>query len=258
MIVDNQKLFHLLNCNKNNYDFTAHSSRKVIGQRKRYFKYLEKDFDQIHPTVPTLEDWYNKDTVYPNLHPAHQKVVDTVTDLNPVSICEVGAGAGVVSKYVFNAHPEVELTCIEPNKQNFKLIHKNFKKNSKIIKPFLDVKANIINASGQKIPLENNSIEFVFTCTVLMHVPFLMIPDTVSEISRVSSKYIFHVENPNDKINAVHIPNKKLKFDRVLNKLEINYETIYESLGFSVIEKDTWKDPVADCDYVSYLYKKIL
>ncbi len=49
-----------------------------------------------------------------------------------------------------------------------------------------------------------------------------------------------------------------MKMDRVKNKLEINYETIYESLGFSVIEKDTWKDPFANCDYVSYLYKNTI
>lgn len=256
MNLDKQKIFHLLNCNKNNYDFTAHSSRKVIRQQQRYFKYLDKSFDQIHPSVPTLNDWYNEDTVFPNLHPAHQKVVDTVTKLKPKSVCEVGAGAGVVSKYVFNAHPEVELTCIEPNKQNLKLIHENFKKNSKVIAPAVDVKANIINSSGQKIPLEDNSVEFIYTCTVLMHIPFLMIPFVVSEISRISSKYILHVENPNDKINAVHIPSKKLKFDRVLNKLEIDYDTIYENLGFSIVETARWKDPVADCDYISYLYKK--
>ena len=256
MHLKNKELIQLLNNNNNNYDFTSLSSRKVIRQRNRYFKYLDKDFDQIHPSVPTLNDWYNKDTVYPDIHPAHQKVVDTVTNLKPVSVCEVGAGAGVVSKYVFNVHPEVKLTCIEPNKQNFKLIHENFKKESKTIKPDIDVKANIINSSGQSLPLENNSIELVYTCTVLMHIPFLMIPDTVSEISRVSSKYILHVENPNDQINAVHIPSKRVKMDRVQNKLEINYETIYESLGFSILEKDRWKDPVADCDYVSYLYIK--
>lgn len=255
MNLDNKTLFQLLNCNNDNYDFTSLSPRKITRQRKRYFKYIDKDFDQIHPSV-TLDDWYNKDTVYPNIHPAHQKVVDTVDRLKPLSVCEIGAGAGVVSKYVYNVHPEVKLTCIEPNQQNFKLIHENFKKETKKIKPAIDVKAEIINCSGQKLPLEENSIELIYTCTVLMHIPFLMIPDTVSEISRVSSKYILHVENQNDKINAVHMPSKKVKMDRVQNKLQINYETIYSNLGFSLIEKDRWKDPYADCDYVSYLYKK--
>ena len=41
------------------------------------------------------------------------------------------------------------------------------------------------------------------------------------------------------------------------DQLQINYETIYNNLGFLLIEKDRWKDPYADCDYVSYLYKKI-
>lgn len=258
MKLQNEEFIKLLNCNKNNFDFSEYSLKNLLKQKRNYIKYLDKDFEKIYPKVATLEQWIHPDFGINNMHPAHQEVINTVLKHKPSTICEIGAGAGSVTKYVYNSYPTASYLSVEPNKYHRELMQANFDKSKSIIEPKIDVKSKIIAAGAQALPLSDNSVDFIFTCTVMMHIPYLMIPSTVKELSRVSSNYILHVENPNDIINAVVTPNKKVKMKySEINKLQIDYDKIYDSLGFNIIDYKRWEDPVADCDYVSYLYKKV-
>ena len=258
-LLDKTKFISLLNCNKENFDFSEVNFDELQKQYLNYLKFSTKDFDKIYPTVAPLEMWEMTDFPFPELHPAHKKIIDLVSKYKPNSICEIGAGAGVVTKLLYNAYSDAKYYSVEPNKNHIKLMEENFQSTSEIIKPQIEVDTEIIHAPVQRLPLEDCSVEFVFSCTVMMHIPFLMIPDSVSEISRISSKYVLHVENPNDEINAVVTPHNKLKMnDKSINKLRINYEEMYKSLGFIVEESSSWRDPFADCSYVSYLFKRAI
>lgn len=52
----------------------------------------------------------------------------------------------------------------------------------------------VIEGFGHKIPLADGAVEMAFTCGVLIHVDPSLLEQTVREIHRVSSKYVFCAE----------------------------------------------------------------
>tara|TARA_R110002167_G_scaffold40740_1_gene124909 strand:- start:574 stop:816 length:243 start_codon:yes stop_codon:yes gene_type:complete len=80
-----------------------------------------------------------------------------------------------------------------------------------------------------------------------------MIPEALKEFVRVSSKYIVHVENLNDKINTVAMGRQQSE----LNRLCIDYKKMYEKLGVKTISYELFDDPWAPCQYVCYVGEKM-
>lgn len=102
----------------------------------------------------------------------------------PKSILEVGANIGINLSSINNII-NTKLVGLEPNE----------KARSQL--PF-----NSISGTADSIPLKDNSVEMVFTCGVLIHIPD--IKKSCDEIYRVSSKYIVCIEYFNDKL--IEIP----------------------------------------------------
>lgn len=242
----------LLNCNLNGFDFSDIDNSVLVEQHQKYYKNYKDNYEKMYRQVATLEGWYDARYIHPNLQIPHSKVVEIVKETNPKSICEIGAGVGVVSKYVHHALPESQLFCVEGSLKHIEFMKENFKESSGVIAPKMNVQAEIVNALAQDLPFEDNSIELIYTCTVMMHIPFLMIPFCVKEFARVSSKYVLHVENPNDIINAVEYG----ELDKKLNSLVIDYEKMYSEVGMKHVKSERWKDPHAPCDYVLHLFGK--
>lgn len=242
--------FNLLSCNLNEFDmFDREEIEKDV---ERYYKNTE-NWDSVYGHVSDLSGWAHPMYTYPAMHVHHDNVVQTVKNLGVKDVCEVGAGAGSVSKYVY-ASTGANMTCLEGSDIHIGQMRENFSKESVVIPPQIDVPANIVKGYIQNSPIPDNSFDLVYTCTVMMHIPFLVIPRAALQIKRMTRKYILHVENRNDVINCVHIPSEQ---KNRLNYLCINYPRLYESIGVKTLRYEEYKDPHSDSVYVYYLGEKI-
>lgn len=223
----------------------------ISADIENYFG-LTKAWMNYAAQVPDLKDWRDsKGHAWPNLHPALQHVIDTYKEIKPSSVCDIGAGAGVVSKYIFAASGgQVNLTCLEGSDAHIAAMKQNFF-NSDIIPPKMDVKANIVKGFAQSLPFGDNSFDMVFTCTVMMHMPFIAAVLAACEMARVSSKYILHVE-------GYHVDGIPKNVRGKYNSLLIDYERLYAKLGYKKVKKFFYRDPYeTDYDYVVFLAEKI-
>lgn len=252
MKIENLEFYkELLKCNTSNYQ---NFDNEIIKEEFNLYEKASLNCDNYVP-VNSLEQWKHGDIIYnyPVIHPAHEKIVEVIKTLNYKDICEVGAGAGIVAKYIYNLNNDVNLTCVESSDTHISQMKENFDKSIDIIKPNIDVRANIIKSLAQEIPLDDNSFDIVYTSTVLMHIPFILVPKVIMEITRISKKYILHVENTNNELNTVIIGNQKSD----LNKLTLNYEKIYNKLNVKTVMCEYFKYPYVDCNFICYLGEKI-
>ncbi|KKR58813.1 MAG: Pseudaminic acid biosynthesis-associated methylase [Candidatus Curtissbacteria bacterium GW2011_GWA1_40_47] len=113
---------------------------------------------------------------------AYQKIFDHV---NISSILEVGSNIGlnlVVINKIFKG--KVKLFAVEPNKKAFSYLTK--RKDMKLTDAWVSDAAHI--------PLENNSIDLVFTSGVLIHIAPRNLLAATKEIVRVSGHYVLCIE----------------------------------------------------------------
>ena len=172
--------------------------------------------------------------------------MDIIKDLQPNNILDCGSGPGLLSKYIYYENENININCIENNPVHYKQMLENFGEKSNILKPNIKVNANAIKGNIINMPFKDNEFDFVFTCTVLMHIPFCFSIASICEIVRVSNKYICHIENINDIINCVVIGDCKSQ----LQKLIIDYNKLYDKLGCDIIKHVETKDPYANCNYI--------
>jgi ubiquinone/menaquinone biosynthesis C-methylase UbiE len=246
----------LLKFNTNNTDVSAHCD--VMNELRLYYDSLQ-NFSNYVP-VGRLEDWISKTYNYPEVHPHHQAVIDNVITLKPLSVCEVGAGCGQVAKYVYdnmlktlNSNENFKLTTVEWNIVHYQQMYENFKTRHNILQPFMEVDANMVIGSSHKLPFDDNSFDLIYTCTLMMHVPYIPAIASICEIARVTKKYVLHIENCNEQNNAVY----KGKTQSDMNILSIDYEKIYKHLGFKILLNKRVQDPHVSCEYTYFLAEKL-
>lgn len=200
----------------------------------------------------SLKDWVDikGGSRWPNIHATHRHVVDICKELNVKKICDVGAGAGVVSKYIYAEHKDAEITCLEGSVKHIAEMQENFN-NSDIIIPKIKVDADIVKGLIQNAPFKDDTFDLVFTCTVIMHNAYIPAVLAISEMTRISSKYVLYVEGYHtDGIPALYGD----KYDRLL----VDYEALHEKLGYKTLKKEFYRDPFSkDYDYIVYLAEKI-
>lgn len=241
-----EKYLKLLKNNLNNH---TSFNQEEIEEELSIFEKSILDWSN-YSGVSNLSGWKHPYFEYPNIHPIHKKIVDTINNLDVFNVCDLGAGAGVVAKYVYNRKNNLNLSCIEGYDVHLSQMVENFSKFNQIIKPSIDVDAKIIKGVGHRIPLSDNSQDLVYTCTVLMHIPYLMAIKTIQEIARVTNKYVLHLER---KDGNVVMGNQK----SAINYLHIDYKKIYEELGFKTIDYYEFPYPEAEMyQCVFYLGEK--
>ena len=101
------------------------------------------------------------------------------------SILEVGSNIGLNLVYL-NAfyNGRVDLFAVEPNKKAFTILSSEKNRNTK----------NAWNCSAFKMPLEDSSIDLVFTSGVLIHIAPHDLGRATDEICRISKEYILCME----------------------------------------------------------------
>ncbi len=248
----NKNMIELLNCNLNNYKFTENNINNIKQDLIKYYESIKNELN--YESVPTLEDWIGPgDGVYPNIHAHHKPLIHWIKKYNVKQSLDCGAGCGMLSKYIYATNNNIDINCIENSSIHLSQLSENFNTRTHIIKPDIKVPATVNKGTLNKLNLEDNSYEFVFTCTVLMHIPFIPAIASICELARVSSKYICHIENRNDVINAIVKGNTELPEELLC----IDYKKIYDILGYDIIEFNYGAHPgTEECKFVYLLAKK--
>ena len=229
---------------------------------KRYRVLLAQEKNYPN-TVDTLEGWVDSHghTYGSTINPLHEFVLSRILNTDSVSVLEVGAGPGVVAKYLFSRFQdsgrEINLHCLENSKHRVELMRTNFTKQSKVIEPFRDISATLIHGNAQDIPLQNQSIDLVYTCTVLQHIPFPASAIAVEEIARVARNYVVHVEGFHSDgtiQTSKSRVGKRIKWNE-LTRLDLTH--MYDELGFDTVEFSTGVFPYQpEYRYVIYVGKR--
>ncbi len=234
-----------LNCNLNGYSFTIQDIAEIKSELTLFLQSLN-DYKN-YQSVSSIYNWIpRKELTYPNIHPHHRVIVDTIKKFKYKSVIEFGAGAGQVSKFVYYENPQIEnLTCVEYNDRHISQLRENFITNTSVLAPDIKVDANIVEESIHNLSdLKDNSFEIGYTCTVTMHIPFMVAIASICEMARIC-KNIIHVENQAGCVEKGLTTSRKQHF-------RIDYPALYEKLGFKIIQSDLVKDLYADCRYIYF------
>jgi ubiquinone/menaquinone biosynthesis C-methylase UbiE len=241
--------------NVNNIDF---KDINILQEIENYLDNL-KNWNIYHWNTEIIEkDKY----IYPNIHNNIKKIISICERLNLKNILDVGAGNGKITKYLFQRlnnelEQKCKFNCLEGKNEHINEMKRNFKKNSeRITSPNIDVVSNFYNGYSQNMEFEDSKFDMVFTCTVLMHQPFLPALLSICEIARVSKKYVLHLENKNSNGAVTCMPLKNNMTEN--NKVGIDFKSIYEYLGFKTLINMELTDPNVDnVTYVLYLGQKV-
>lgn len=248
--VEDQELFK---CNFRNVDVMS----KCNIQKEMACYYQALAIEDNYGPILTLEGWIDPAYPYPNIHPYHAYIVDTVLSLPVTTVCDMGAGAGKITKYLYAKNPHLDITCIEHSETHLRQMHENFETRPYVMEPKGKVKAHICKGSLPDLFLfPDNTFEMVYTCTVMMHLPFVPAIFAAKELARITSRYILHIENknlgPGDWDRAIIVP----KSMSSVNFNAIDYRRVYEMLGFKTVKYFEFKDPNTPATYIYYLGEK--
>lgn len=145
----------------------------------------------------------------------------------PHSILEVGCNIGRNLKALSHIC-KAELFGIEPNQKARQQAQEH-----KFINP-----SNIRDAIGSSLPFDDKSIDLVFTSVVLIHIPEDQISATLSEIYRVSKRFILAIEYFNPTTQLIPYRNHDdLLFKRDYGSLYMNQFPDLRLLGYGFFWK---------------------
>jgi phospholipid N-methyltransferase len=208
--------------------------------------------------VPTLDGWIDQGYEYPHINPVYKRLLDVVEPLAIESVCELGAGCGKISKYIYAQKPQINLTCVEHDSTHLSQITENFKTRTQVIAPNIPVEANVIKGSLHDLSMiPSESFDLVFTCTVMMHMPFIPAIKAATEIARISKRYILHVENKNQGGDWYSMTIVKPASMSSANLVGIDYPRLYENLGVKTVMYYEYQDPASPATGIVYLGEKI-
>lgn len=250
MSIYNKSLNELLKYNLHHRDISLYCNPQ--NELQVYEQALRSESN--YPGAPISPKAKNS---YPILHPTHQAILDTIDKVDISSVCEVGACFGEVSKYIYAHNPSLQLTCVEHNQTHFNEMKEHFETKTWLLEPNIKVKANLIKDSLPHLStIEDDSFDLVFTCAVMMHIPFIPAVKSTMELTRISKRYILHVENKNEGSDwynmAVMLPAGMSH----QNKIGIDYKGLYESLGVNTILYEEHRHPGCPGTFVVYLGEK--
>jgi phospholipid N-methyltransferase len=222
----------LLDCNINREEISKIiSDQEIESELETYHVSIvnNTNYIPVSSSVSTLEYW--REPYHPHLFPL--LINHYCGSLNCKDICELGAGVGNISKCLKHGYPVCNLTAIEANETNFRLLQNNLINTPMVLEPYGLADIKTLRLSGHNLSsIPDKSFDMVYTCTVLMHIPYLPQLAVICEIARISSKYVMHVENT---VAATAIGDMK---NHYLNTRTTDYPAVYSLLGFKTIRND--------------------
>jgi len=111
------------------------------------------------------------------------RTVMKATPTPPQSILEIGANIGL-NLQVLRQITDANLYAVEPNARA----------RAALLKAKITAKDNVFAGTAAELPLADNSVDFSFTCGVLIHIAPDDLLETCKGIHRITKKYIACVE----------------------------------------------------------------
>ncbi len=242
----------LVACNESHLPVASHTD---ISKKIEAFFNHTNTWLNYHDQSKNLTQWTDADNSkysWPKIHDTHRVIVDLCKDLDIKTVCDVGAGAGVVSKFIYKETEgrDLKITCLEGSDAHIAQMKENFNE-SKVIAPPVKVKAEIVKGIIQNAPFKDDTFDLVFTCTVIMHNSFIPAVLAIAEMTRISSRYVLYVE-------GYHVDGIPKLYNDTYDRLVVDYEKLHTLLGYKTIRKTFHKDPHSeDYEYIVYLAEKI-
>ena len=170
------------------------------------------------------------------------RILNSISDAPPNSILEVGANAGVNLRALAELVSS-SLYAVEPNAQARYELAK-----SEIIPA-----EHIFDGIASSLPFGNQTIDFVFTSGVLIHVHPDDLLASIAEIHRVANRYISCIEYFSDKPKEItYRGNKGMLFKRDFGSYWLNNFPNIRLLDYGFF----WK-PVTQIDNLTWwLFEK--
>jgi predicted RNA methylase len=222
----------LLDCNKNRERLSESVSDTEIESELEV--YHQSTFKKTnYDTVPTLDEW--KEEVTP--HKFASEIAKYSKLLSCKNICEIGAGCGNICKWVKFSNPVANVTAVENDDGHFRLLTNNIIDTPNYLEPHGKFDITLLQQSAHKLDFADKQFDMVYTCTVMMHIPFLPQLGILCELSRISSKYIMHVENV---VACTVIGDMK---NLHLNTRTTDYEKAYGLLGYHTLVSEVGEYP---------------
>ena len=100
------------------------------------------------------------------------------------SILEVGSNIGLNLRYLRALRPQAKLFAVEPNAKAFAQLTRNVRLKL----------AGAWQADAFELPLADRSVDLVFTCGVLIHIPPDDLGRATDELVRVARRYVLCME----------------------------------------------------------------
>ena len=173
---------------------------------------------------------------------AFAKILQPLGFDQPRSILEVGANIGRNIRALQHL-TDAELHALEPNPRAREALVRD--------KVLSDRYIHV--GSAEQLPFENASIDMVFTCTVLIHVPPETLEQACREISRVAKQYILIMEYFSPATEVVRYRgHDDMLFKRDYGSIMLDLNSSLQLVDYGFF----WK-PVTDLDNVNYwLFRK--
>ena len=174
---------------------------------------------------------------------AFAKILQLMGIDQPRSILEVGANIGRnirALQYITDA----ELHALEPNLRAREALMSDKVLSGK----------QIHNGSAEQLPFGNASMDMVFTCTVLIHIPPETLEQAFREIHRVARRYILIMEYFSPASEMVRYRgHDDMLFKRDYGSILLDLYSTLQLVDYGFF----WK-PVTDLDNVNYwLFRKV-
>ena len=169
-----------------------------------------------------------------------------IANLELKSVLEIGSNIGINLLGIRKIFGEkIKLYAVEPNKKAFEIITN-------------DTKINLeksYNCDTSDIPLPDNSIDIVFTNGVLIHIHPNNLKQAISEIVRISKKYILCSEYFSHKPCMINYRGQEnLLFKRDFGKYYLEFFPDLQMVSYGFL----WQEEFRYFDNLNWwLFKKI-
>lgn len=117
-----------------------------------------------------------------------------------------------------------ELVGVEPNQYALEIARQQ------------NPKATVLGAQASDIPFEDAYFDLVFTAGVLIHIPLAALPTALSEIYRVSRRYILAIEYFAEEETVIHYRG----YDNLLWKRDFLKHYCSEFPGLTLLRSGYW------------------
>lgn len=176
--------------------------KKIIGSQPRFYW-------QFWGPQLLLDPWQKQ------IFPQHDWLIKTIKSLKPKSILEVGCGFGRNLQFLLDHQiPAEKLTGLDISP-------------SLLAQAQLPKSVRLIQGNVLKLPFKSAYFNLVFTHGLLMHLPPSQLPRALSELIRVSQKYLILIEEIRSRPQQLNYFTWAHDYEKMIANLPVETKFVY-------------------------------